>query len=33
MLDIPPMIEVLKGVEFELYDCALANLIGMNIKK
>ncbi|KAF7627287.1 malate dehydrogenase [Meloidogyne graminicola] len=29
MLDIPPMIEVLKGVEFELYDCALANLIAV----
>nr|CAD2132427.1 unnamed protein product [Meloidogyne enterolobii] len=29
MLDIPPMAEVLKGVELELYDCALANLIAV----
>lgn len=29
LLDIPPMAEVLKGVEFELYDCALANLVGV----
>lgn len=29
MLDISPMAEVLKGVEFELYDCALANLVGV----
>ena len=28
MLDITPMAEVLKGVEYELYDCALANLVG-----
>lgn len=29
LLDIPPMVEVLKGVEFELYDCALPNLVGV----
>jgi malate dehydrogenase len=29
MLDIPPMAEILKGVEYELDDCALANLIGV----
>uniref|UniRef100_A0A914NMQ7 Malate dehydrogenase, cytoplasmic n=1 Tax=Meloidogyne incognita TaxID=6306 RepID=A0A914NMQ7_MELIC len=29
MLDIPPLGEVLKGVELELYDCALANLIAV----
>nr|CAD2160339.1 unnamed protein product [Meloidogyne enterolobii] len=29
MLDIPPLGEVLNGVELELYDCALANLIAV----
>lgn len=29
LLDIPPMVEVLRGVEFELNDCALPNLVGV----
>uniref|UniRef100_A0A183BRS6 Malate dehydrogenase n=1 Tax=Globodera pallida TaxID=36090 RepID=A0A183BRS6_GLOPA len=29
LLDIPPMAEVLSGVHFELMDCALANLAGV----
>lgn len=28
LLDIPPMAAVLEGVQFELTDCALANLTG-----
>lgn len=31
LLDIPPMAQVLEGVQFELQDCALSNLQGENL--